>query len=75
MLPLVEEAEQSLSKEQKSQLYASLLDYHILFATGEQDIGQTSNVQHRIDTGMATNSAVRSSNASFTTSRGKESSE
>ena len=33
------------------QLYALLLENHSLFAIGEQDIGYTSKVQHKIDTG------------------------
>ena len=48
---MVEQAEQTLNEEQKSQLYALLLEYHTLFATGDQDIGHTSKVQHKIDTG------------------------
>ena len=56
---MVEQAEQSLIEEQKHQLYTLLLEYHSLFATGEQYVGQTSNVQHKINTG--TNQPIRES--------------
>lgn len=48
---MVEEAEQSLSEGEKAQLFALLLEYHTLFATGDGDLGRTARVQHRIDTG------------------------
>ena len=47
---MVTQAEQSLTEEQKHQLYALLLEYHSLFCMWEQDVGHTSKVQHRIDT-------------------------
>lgn len=47
---MVEGAEQSLSEDEKAQLFALLLEYHTLFATGEDDLGCTARVQHRIDT-------------------------
>lgn len=47
---MVEGAEQSLTEEEKSQLFALLLEYHMLFATGDDDLGRTAKVQHRIDT-------------------------
>jgi len=50
---MVEDAEQSLSEEEKAQLFALLLQYHTLFATGDEDLGRTAKVQHRIDTGNA----------------------
>ena len=56
---MVKQAEQSLTEEQKHQLYALLLEHHSLFATGEQDVGHTSKVQHKIDTG--TNRPIRQS--------------
>ena len=50
---MVQEAEQSLSEEEKAQLFALLLQYHTLFATGDGDLGHTARVQHRINTGDA----------------------
>ena len=50
---MVEESEQLLSEEEKTQLFALLLQYHTLFATGDGDLGRTARVQHRINTGDA----------------------
>ena len=50
---MVEGAEQLLSEEEKAQLFALLLQYHTFFATGDEDLGRTARVQHRIDTGDA----------------------
>ena len=50
---LVEQSEQCLSQGEKEQLFALLLEYHDLFATGPQDLGQTGRVQHTINTGAA----------------------
>ena len=50
---MVEGAEQSLSEDEKAQLFALLLEYHMLFARGDDDLGCTAEVQHRIDTGNA----------------------
>ncbi len=47
---MIEEAEQSLGEEEKAQLFALLLQYHTLFATGDEDLGRTARVQHRVDT-------------------------
>ncbi len=47
---MVEGAEQSLSHEEKAQLSALLLEYHTLLATGDDDLGRTAKVQHKIDT-------------------------
>ncbi len=47
---MVEGAEQSLSHEEKAQLFALLLEYHTLLATGDDDLGRTAKVQHKIDT-------------------------
>ena len=48
---MVDDAGQSLSEEEKAQLFALLLEYHTLFATGDEDLGHTARVQHKIDTG------------------------
>ena len=53
------QAKQPLAEEKKQQLYALLLEYDSLFATGEQDVGHTSKVQHKIDTGI--NQPIRQS--------------
>ena len=50
---MVVEAEQSLMEEEKAQLFALLLKYHTLLATGDDDLGHTAKVQHRINTGEA----------------------
>ena len=50
---MVEGAERSLGEEEKAQLFALLLEYYTLFATGDDDFGHTSKVQHRVDTGDA----------------------
>lgn len=50
---IVEQSEQCLSQEKKEQLFALLLEYHDLFASGPQDLGRTGRVQHRINTGTA----------------------
>ena len=50
---MAEGAEQSLSEDEKDQLFALLLEYHMLFARGDDDLGCTAEVQHRIDTGPA----------------------
>ena len=50
---MVEGAEQSLGEEEKAKLFALLLEYHILFATGDDHLGHTSKVKHRVDTGDA----------------------
>ena len=47
---MVEGAEQSLSEEEKTQLYALLLEYHTVFATQDEDLGCTAKV---INTGEA----------------------
>ena len=39
---MVEGAEQSLGEEEKAQLFALLLEYHTLFATGDDNLGHTS---------------------------------
>ena len=44
---MVVKAEQSLTEEEKAQLFALLLQYHTLFATGDDDVGHTTKVQHR----------------------------
>ena len=50
---MVVEAEQSLTEEEKGKLFVLLLQYHTLFATGDDDLGHTAKVQHRINTGEA----------------------
>ena len=50
---MVEGAERSLGEEEKAQLFALLLEYYTLFAIGDDDLGHTSKVQHRVDTGDA----------------------
>ena len=50
---IVDRSEQCLSQEEKEQLFALLLEYHNLFATGAQDFGQTGRVKHTINTGTA----------------------
>ena len=50
---MVNAAEQGLNEEEKTQLFALLLQYHTLFATSDDDLGHTARVQHRIDTGNA----------------------
>lgn len=50
---MVEQSEQCLSREEKEQLFAVLLEYHDVFASGSQDLGQTGRVQHTINTGSA----------------------
>lgn len=45
---LVDQSERGLSQREKEQLFALLLDYQDLFATGPQDLGQTSRVQHKV---------------------------
>ncbi len=47
---MVEGAKQSLSHEEKAKLFALLLEYHTLLATGDDDLGLTAKVQHKIDT-------------------------
>ena len=48
---MVEQSEQSLSKEEKTQLFALLLQNHTLFATGADDLGHTARIQHKINSG------------------------
>ena len=50
---LVEQSEQCLSQGEKEQLFALLLEYHDIFATGPHDLGQTGRIQHTINTGTA----------------------
>ena len=41
---MVQQSEQSLSEEEKTQLFALLLQYHTLFATGDDDLGRTARI-------------------------------
>ncbi len=50
---MVEQSEYCLGQGEKEQLFALLLEYHNLFATGSQDLGQTGRVKHKVDTGTA----------------------
>ena len=49
---MFEEAE-SLSEGEKAQLFALLLQYHTLFTSGDEDLGCTARVWHKIDAGDA----------------------
>ena len=49
----LKEQNSPLGEEEKAQLFALLFEYYTLFATGNDDLGHTSKVQHRVDTGDA----------------------
>ena len=48
---MVEKSENRLSGEEREQLFALLVEYDDLFATGPEDFGRTGKLKHEIDTG------------------------